>query len=252
MQRQGTTTFKVVPWKKNPDPEVSLEGPDGIPAEHDADGRGSPELGGNEEESEEDPGSKSSDGAASLQPPLELNTPVLPGSPLSEVMPAGQSGCSEEEPPGEGGAQSGGPAELSQSPSRRPASSGVGRDGSSREEEPSEEGAAQTEEEEEEDGEEEDGDAFPPPPSPVFFREDPEKRVEDEAAPSEPPSARSTPKLQGAIRTAPSRFAQAVALAVQRSRLQNHGKGSGAEAPGGPQCTLPSPPRSMYQFGEHQ
>ncbi|XP_069004529.1 cordon-bleu protein-like 1 isoform X2 [Embiotoca jacksoni] len=63
---------------------------------------------------------------------------------------------------------------------------------------------------------------FPPPPPPVFFNED-----------AEGP---------------PSRFSQAVAMAVQKSRLQSLVKRLGPQRSGGPD--FPSPPRSTYQYGE--
>ncbi|XP_034720338.1 cordon-bleu protein-like 1 isoform X2 [Etheostoma cragini] len=78
-------------------------------------------------------------------------------------------------------------------------------------------------------------DFFPPPPPPIFFDEDMEA-IEEK---------------RGGTRASslPSRFAQAVAMAVQRSRLQSHGKGSGPPATIGPHSTLPSSPRSTYQYG---
>lgn len=117
---------------------------------------------------------------------------------------------------------------------------------------------------------EEDDDAFPPPPSPVFFMEDSE---EPEASPSRfsrPPSPASEhcedPQPTNSAPTAqpgataeplemvsaapPSRFAEAVALAVQRSRLQRQGKGPGPQAPSAPHSALPSPHISIYQFGK--
>ncbi|XP_069577186.1 protein cordon-bleu-like [Brachyistius frenatus] len=62
---------------------------------------------------------------------------------------------------------------------------------------------------------------FPPPPPPVFFNEN-----------AEGP---------------PSRFSQAVAMAVQKSRLQSLVKRLGPQRSGGPD--FPSPPRSTYQYG---
>ncbi|XP_034533539.1 protein cordon-bleu-like isoform X2 [Notolabrus celidotus] len=115
---------------------------------------------------------------------------------------------------------------------------------------------------------EEDGDdCFPPPPPPVFFSED----VDATTASSQPPyltlngqiteehqNGRSTASLyklavaetpEEELSASPSRFAQAVALAVQRSRSQSHGKTLGPPSPSGPHSTLPSSPRSIYQFG---
>ncbi|XP_035533963.1 cordon-bleu protein-like 1 [Morone saxatilis] len=122
----------------------------------------------------------------------------------------------------------------------------------------------------------EEEDSFPPPPPPVFFNEEievMEEGREDTTASSLPSSqplspssngqnnafsvltsvtpdqAAAAPKPLDKISSAPSRFAQAVALAVQRSRLQSRGKSLGPQAPSGPQSTLPSPPRTIYQFG---
>ncbi|XP_074520826.1 uncharacterized protein LOC141786029 isoform X2 [Halichoeres trimaculatus] len=121
----------------------------------------------------------------------------------------------------------------------------------------------------EEDIEEEVEDFFPPPPPPVFFNEDVEV-VEDQreattASPQPPhltsnglvhlsngPTSsspyRSPTEEEEEIAT-PSRFAQAVALAVQRSRTQSQGKSFVLAAPSSPHSTLPSSPRSIYQYG---
>ncbi|XP_033472247.1 uncharacterized protein LOC117250249 isoform X1 [Epinephelus lanceolatus] len=126
----------------------------------------------------------------------------------------------------------------------------------------------------------EDEECFPPPPPPVFFdtevMEAERKQTTASSLPSsvppsptsngqtnafsedhenEPTTATATdqsaaaPKALDKMSAAPSRFAQAVALAVQRSRLQSRGKSLGPQAPGGPHSTLPSPPRSTYQYG---
>ncbi|KAM8722763.1 uncharacterized protein AB9X84_005311 isoform 1-T4 [Acanthopagrus schlegelii] len=194
----------------------------------------------------------------------------------SEVT-AAPSDCSEEELPTDGQINS----EVTQkeflrSPSRQSLRSDVDQCGSYTDEREVKEGVVQEEEEEEEEGDE--GDSFPPPPSPIFFNEDLEEESEDTAASSlpysHPPTPSSNgpgntftedlqyestsgapeesaaaPKPQDKMSSAPSRFAQAVALAVQRSRFQRLGKGSGPQAPSGPQSTLPSPPRTLYQFG---
>ncbi|RVE75265.1 hypothetical protein OJAV_G00015290 [Oryzias javanicus] len=97
---------------------------------------------------------------------------------------------------------------------------------------------------------------FPPPPPPVFFKEDnevperqaslasdPNRRTEESsqdptgvsAAPEPPPEKRTS---------APSRFAEAVAMAVNRSRLQS--LSTTPEAPSDPNGT---PARSTYQYG---
>lgn len=124
------------------------------------------------------------------------------------------------------------------------------------------------EEEEKEEG------SFPPPPPPVFFNEDiaiMENEREDTTSPSLLSSQISSPTvaLNGQINVfretlqdeptsprpeqnslekksaAPSRFAQAVAIAVQRSQCSK-----GPQLSSGPHGLLPSPPRSTYQYGE--
>ncbi|XP_016533657.1 cordon-bleu protein-like 1 isoform X1 [Poecilia formosa] len=102
---------------------------------------------------------------------------------------------------------------------------------------------------------------FPPPPPPVVFTEDMET-VEKEDSQASPilnghtnafsiahNNVSSTVSDQTTV--TPSRFAQAVALAVQRARLQrlDLGVGSGPQASGGPNGTLPSHSRSSYQYG---
>ncbi|XP_049919645.1 cordon-bleu protein-like 1 isoform X1 [Epinephelus moara] len=124
----------------------------------------------------------------------------------------------------------------------------------------------------------EDEECFPPPPPPVFFdtevmEAEREQTTASSLPSSVPPSPTSNgqtnafsedhenepttatatdqsaaaPKPLDKMSAAPSRFAQAVALAVQRS--QSRGKSLGPQAPGGPHSTLPSPPRSTYQYG---
>lgn len=104
-------------------------------------------------------------------------------------------------------------------------------------------------------------DAFPPPPSPVFFTEDVIILDETEEVPQElsrptstgPDGALGTdlhtapqlpepaPEPSEKTDAAPSRFAEAVALAVQKSRLQRQGKVLGSQAPSGPPSDLTSP-----------
>lgn len=124
------------------------------------------------------------------------------------------------------------------------------------------------EEEEKEEG------SFPPPPPPVFFNEDiaiMENEREDTTSPSLLSSQISSPTvaLNGQINVfrealqdeptsprpeqnsldkksaAPSRFAQAVAIAVQRSQCSK-----GPQLSSGAHGLLPSLPRSTYQYGE--
>lgn len=229
-----------------------------------------------------------SDRPASLPPPLDLDNQVCLGSQLSEVekeedepevtseaIPAAPSDCSDGELPSDGQINLEDQSEILQSPSRQSVSTDMDHSGSDADEREVEEEVVQEEEEVEDD-------RFPPPPSPVFFNEDiqvVEDGREGPAASSlpssqppgsassgqtsalsedhqtEPTSARphqpaATPKPLDKMSAAPSRFAQAVASAVQRSRLQRHGKGLGPQAHSGPQSALPSPPISIYQFGE--
>ncbi|KAM7365469.1 hypothetical protein PAMP_016390 [Pampus punctatissimus] len=110
------------------------------------------------------------------------------------------------------------------------------------------------------DDDDDEEDSFPPPPPPVFFNE--EDTTASTLPCSKPPSPTSNAQTnafsehhqneatsatpdQSSAAPALSRFAQAVALAVQRSRLQGRGKGLGPEA-----AALPSASRSSYQYGE--
>lgn len=120
------------------------------------------------------------------------------------------------------------------------------------------------EEEEKEEG------TFPPPPPPVFFSDDieiMENEREDTTSSSLPSSQIPSPTFNGQMNefsealqdestsptpeqslekksAAPSKFAQAVAIAVQRSRC-----GKDPQLSGAPHSLLPSPPRSTYQYG---
>lgn len=230
---------------------------------------------------------QASDRPASLPPQLDLDSQDCPSSPLSEVgdtvekqeeveepeatsevIVAAPSDCSDEELSRDGPIESEDQSEFPQSPSGQSISTDMDHCGSYTVEEE----VVQEEE-----------DNFPPPPPPVFFNEDievMEEGGEDTAASSLPSSQPQSPTPNGQTNvfsddrqneptspspdqpaaapkpldkmiTAPSRFAQAVALAVQRSRLQRSGKGSGPQAPSGPHSTLPSPPRSTYQCGEY-
>ncbi|XP_028255329.1 protein cordon-bleu-like [Parambassis ranga] len=123
----------------------------------------------------------------------------------------------------------------------------------------------------EQEEEEEEELSFPPPPPPVFFDEDAEVMEGEEAEaggdttafslPQTPPlhawseahqedSALAEPEQPAERKSAaPSRFAQAVAMAVQRSRLQGRSTGPSPRVSGGP-CGAPeSPPSSTYQYG---
>lgn len=111
---------------------------------------------------------------------------------------------------------------------------------------------------------------FPPPPPPVFFSEDIEIMVNEreDTTSSLPSSQIPSPTFSGQMnafckalqdeptsplpeqslgeqRADPSKFARAVAIAVQRSRCSK-----GPQLSSGPHSLLPSPPRSTYQYGE--
>ncbi|XP_038572587.1 actin cytoskeleton-regulatory complex protein PAN1-like [Micropterus salmoides] len=218
----------------------------------------------------------SRDGPASPPPPMDLDNQDCPGSPLSEgvekqkeeeepeatseVILTAPSYCSDGELPSDGQINSEDRSECRQSPGGQSVRTDTDHCSS----------YTADKEVEEEWVQEEVEDGFPPPPSPVFFNEDIEVLEEgrkDTTASSQPQSPTSNgqtivfsedhqndqsaagQKPLDKMCAAPSRFAQAVALAVQRSHLQRHGKGLGPQAPSGPHSTLPSPPRSTYQYG---
>lgn len=232
------------------------------------------------------PETQTSDRPASLPPPLDLEDQDRAGSPLSqdgdtvekhkeedepevtsELIPL--SDCSDGELPSDGQIKSEDQSENLQSPSRQSVSTDTDHCESYTDEREVEDVVTKEEDQE---------DSFPPPPSPVFFNEDIEVTEEgkedspssqplsptssgqtnafsedhqNEPTPATPDQSAAAPKPLEKTSAAPSRFAQAVALAVQRSRLQSSGKGLGPQAPGGPHSTLPSPSRSIYQFGEY-
>nr|XP_046238138.1 cordon-bleu protein-like 1 isoform X2 [Scatophagus argus]XP_046238139.1 cordon-bleu protein-like 1 isoform X2 [Scatophagus argus] len=222
---------------------------------------------------------QASDRQDSPPPPLDLDKQDCPGSPLSEfdgtklkeedespvtseAIPADPPDCSDGELPCDGRIKS------EQSLSRESVSTDTDECVCTDE--------GEVEEELIEKEEEEDDDIFPPPPSPVFFNEDievVEEGREAAAASSLPSSHPQSPASCGQtsafsedhqgeptsatgeqsaaapnpldrMSAAPSKFAQAVALAVQRSRLQSHRKGLDPQAPSGRHNALPSPPTS--------
>ncbi|XP_032362516.1 cordon-bleu protein-like 1 [Etheostoma spectabile] len=184
---------------------------------------------------------EASDRPASLPPPHDSDSWDSPVSPLSDVGDAVQKRTKKEEPEVQCEASLASPADCSdgelgsddptnsedqtecQSPSGQSVSTDLGRALYNNEKEV--EGEVVQKEE----------DFFPPPPPPIFFDEDMEA-VEEKRGGTTASSL-------------PSRFAQAVAMAVQRSRLQSHGKGLGPPAPSDPHSTLPPSPRSTYQYG---
>lgn len=316
VERRGTTTFKMVPTKKqNPkNSEINLGVTGQTQEEENPECKVSPELDRNLSESGEDPCSpavsdtedsllsheppsqeiQDCDRPASLSPPLNSDNQVCAGSPLlsevgeekqleedeaevtAEVIPAVESGCRDGETSTDDPITSEVSSGFIQSPGRRSVSTETDHCGSDVEERDVEEEVRQGEEEAEDD-------SFPPPPSPVFFNEDVEAFEETTEAveassltssqpqspassgpsiahsedhPTDSSSARPhQPAAAGKplekMSAAPSRFAEAVALAVQRSRLQRQGKGLGPQAPSGPHSALSSPSISLYQFGEY-
>ncbi|KAK5875159.1 hypothetical protein CesoFtcFv8_027673 [Champsocephalus esox] len=98
-------------------------------------------------------------------------------------------------------------------------------------------------------------DCFPPPPPPVYFEETIEEKEDASSlSSSQQPSPtyneiHQEESSRKPFNPAPSRFAEAVALRVQRSRLRSTGKGLDAQVQSRPLGTSPSPPRSPYQNG---
>ncbi|XP_037618479.1 serine/arginine repetitive matrix protein 2 isoform X1 [Sebastes umbrosus] len=217
-------------------------------------------------------------------PVLDLDNQGSLGSPLSEVGDIAEKQKEEDEPEPEVPSEVTVPSDCSdgeptidgqinseecQSPTGQSESTDVDHCGSL------------TDEEEVVPEEEEEDNYFPPPPPPVFFNENIEVMEEkrEDSTTSSPPSSQppsstsngqtnafsedhqheptsamhdqpaAAPRPPVKMSAAPSRFAQAVAMAVQRSRLHIGGKGLGPQAPSGPHSALPSPPRSTYQYG---
>ncbi|KAI3366032.1 hypothetical protein L3Q82_009862, partial [Scortum barcoo] len=221
-------------------------------------------------DSQDCPGSPLSEVRDTAEKQEEVEEPEI----TSEEIQAEPSDCIDEELQSDGPVDSEDWGECPQSPSGKSVSTDMGHCGLYTEEKEVEEELVQEEQEEKEENN------FPPPPPPVFFNEDTEVMEEgrEESLPSSPPSPQpksptsngqtiaisedhqneptsptphqptAAPTPPDKISAAPSRFAQAVALAVQRSRLQSRGKGSGPQDPGDPHSTLPSPPRSTYQY----
>ncbi|XP_017282283.1 cordon-bleu protein-like 1 [Kryptolebias marmoratus] len=262
VQKRGLTTFTVVPPNKTIpcDSEHSMAVPDQdqvspVPEVP-------PEAENNETEGTEgDPCSpgRSESRTRSLSPELPASLPPLcdlddqnssdtteeqkeEAEIKSEVVPAAASDCSEGETTSDDHINSEDQREFLQSPSADMELSGSSTD----------EKAAEDILEEEEDV------SFPPPPPPVVFKEDMEvAETEKEASTNSIlPSlhlADSTlnghstafGEAQNQASVGLSRFAQAVATAVRRSRLQS----SEPQASSSPHGRLPSPPRSTYQYG---
>uniref|UniRef100_A0A1A8ULG5 Uncharacterized protein n=1 Tax=Nothobranchius furzeri TaxID=105023 RepID=A0A1A8ULG5_NOTFU len=117
---------------------------------------------------------------------------------------------------------------------------------------------------EEEDVQDEEEEAsFPPPPPPVFFKEDMENGASTSSSQqSDSPMNVHTSAQENSVpvsepsqdktKVGQSRFAQAVAMAVQRSRLQSLNEDMGSRVPNNSHDALPSPSRSTYQHGPQQ
>lgn len=228
--------------------------------------------------SQEDPGS---DRLPSLPPSPDSESQVCPDSPptedeedeaevTAEVIPAESSECDDGEALTEEQIDSAEQREVPQSPTQ---SGSVDLDldlGGPNADETHVEGEfLQDEAVDDEVDVAVEEDAFPPPPSPVFFTEDTNILDEVEEVPqpsclpsSSQPSSPTPTGPDGALGedlqmvpplpepapepfektdVAPSRFAEAVAMAVQKSRLQRQGKVLGPQASSGPPSDLPSP-----------
>lgn len=221
---------------------------------------------------------QASDSPDSPPPPQVFDNQECPASPLcevgntderlkeedegevtSEVTPAAQSDHSEEELPSGAQINSEDQSDVLHSPRKDMDSYGSYTDDKEVEEK-----VVLLEEEEDED-------MFPPPPPPVFFNEDikvmeePRGVTTSSLSPPQPATPacngqtdafsedhcdKSAPKPPDKMSAASSRFAQAVALAVQRSCLQRRGKALEPQSPSGPQSTLSSTHKSTYQYGK--
>lgn len=265
VHRVAMTTFKVVPSKpagSDPAPvEAAVEG------DPDTDGQTQTEdpLGQSSLEacSQEDP---ASDGLPSLPPSPDSESQVCPDSPPTEeeeeedeaeVIPAESSECDDGEALTEEQMDPAEQREVPQSPTQS-GSTDVDPGGPDVEGEVLQDGAVEVDVE----------DAFPPPPSPVFFTEDAivlneaEEVPQDSCVPSSQPSSPASTGPEGALGedlqtapqlpepapeplkktdVAPSRFAEAVAMAVHKSRLQRQGRVLGPRASSGPPSDLSSP-----------
>ncbi|XP_029300537.1 cordon-bleu protein-like 1 [Cottoperca gobio] len=207
--------------------------------------------------------SQASDRPSSPPPLRDLNDQDSPGSPLSEV----KNQTEEDKPEVTSEVTLAAPSDFPDGELPSDGQSLQSPSGPSESTDMDHEPYTEMEEKvvQEEEGVE---DCFPPPPPPVFFDENIEVMEErgDSSQPTSPSSngradsfsedrhnepAESTaaPTPLDETSAAPSRFAEAVALAVQRSRLQSPGKGLDPQAPSGPHGTLPSPSRSTYQHG---
>lgn len=266
VHRVAMTTFKVIPSKptgSDPGPGIEVEGEPAV--------EGSPDPGTDgQTQTEEDPLCPSSLEGCSQEGPGSDRLPPLPPSPGSvchdsppteeeedepevtpEVVPVESSECDDVEAL-EVQIESAEQREVPQS-STQSGSTDVHQGGPD---------AGETEVEGEVLQDEAVDDAFPPPPSPVFFIEDTNILSEVEEVPqafclpsSSQTSSPTSPDPDGVIGedvqvasqlpklapeplekrdVAPSRFAEAVAMAVQKSHLQRQRKVLGLRASRGP------------------
>lgn len=287
VRRTGLTTFKVVPSKSSSsvDPGITSASPEtrkeraesevdpGSPDRSDTltppppPGPGPEEMEAphrpvsppQESDCQGGPGSSGSDGGHTDEEGEEGEPEVTQAAPLD---------CDDEELTADGQTDSGDQSRLLQSPGDQSVNHDSGQCDPSAEEE-DEEVVLQED------------DSFPLPPPPVFYnggtdileevKEDTStstpgyqatsgtssgptstvtEDLQDDETSSVPEKVSAAPAPLEKIKAAPSRFAQAVALAVQRSRLQTHVRCSSPEGPGCPNGTRPSTPRSSYQYGE--
>lgn len=266
VHRVAMTTFKVFPSK----PAGSDPAP--VVLDQTEVGEGSPDPETDSQTKTEDPLGRSSLEACSLEDPASDGLPSHPPSPDSESHVCPDSPPTEEEEEEEEDEPEVIPAESPecddgealteeqidpQSP-KQSGSTDVDLGGPNPGETDVEGDVLQDEAADEEVVVE---DAFPPPPSPVFFTEDVIILNETEEVPQEPSRPTSTgpgralgtdlhtapqppkppPEPLEKTGAAPSRFAEAVAVAVQKSRLQRQGKVLGPQAPSGPPSDLTSP-----------
>ncbi|XP_038157901.1 cordon-bleu protein-like 1 isoform X2 [Cyprinodon tularosa] len=276
VQRSGLTTFKVVPPKKpaSCDPEMMDQDqksvlPEGKEDPHSSStfesrtGINCSETYANEVVDSSISGSPLEETQNCSDSPLlddgenheDQNQEEEPEVPLDGVLPALLDGCDKEATNHDGG-HSEHLSEFDPSPDMVPLNSST--DGKSKEDFSREEAG----------GEEA---AFPSPPPPVEFSDNMGTGEEEASFPScgtaapsmnghrnasgeaddSGSSSDATEPPAGQTKVAPSRFAQAVAMAVQRSRLQRLGLGIGfgPQLSGRPNVSVPSPPRSSYQYG---
>nr|XP_054599226.1 protein cordon-bleu isoform X1 [Nothobranchius furzeri]XP_054599227.1 protein cordon-bleu isoform X1 [Nothobranchius furzeri] len=269
LQRSRFTTFKVVPPKKptlcdseetaavsnqgqvsaedGPVPEVSLENKNeetiegALCSSSKPENGMSPSLGFHHNQMKNSPASSLHDQLNSVNTESQKEEAKAP----SEVIQSESSECSNEEVNSNHHTRN--EDQQSPSPDMEPWSSCI-------DEKKAEEEDVQDEEEEA---------SFPPPPPPVFFKEDMENGASTSSSQqSDSPMNVHTSAQENSVpvsepsqdktKVGQSRFAQAVAMAVQRSRLQSLNEDMGSRVPNNSHDALPSPSRSTYQHGPQQ